>query len=85
MRGVEFWTSQQRVLTPVFTSMVTMKLCHVTSDGATSSNQLRNKIRKFAQTLRLRAQIPETATAVATTALNVLFPEPEKNLRNPGI
>lgn len=46
-------------------------------------SQLWNKIRKLTQTLRLRTEIPEMATAVATTALNVLFPEPEINVRNP--
>lgn len=57
-----------------------MRLCHVTSNGA--MNQLCNKIRKLAQILRLRAEIPEMAAAVATTARNVLLPEPERNLRN---
>lgn len=63
-------------------SKVSVRLCHVTSDGA--MNQLCNKIRKLAQILRLRAEIPEMAAAVATTARNVLLPEPEINLRNPA-
>lgn len=46
-------------------------------------NQLCNKIRKLAQALRLRAEIPEMAASVAITARNVLLPEPEINLRNP--
>lgn len=46
-------------------------------------NQLCNKIRKLSQILRVRAENPEMATAVATTAHNVLLPEPEINLRNP--
>jgi len=32
-----------------------MKWCHVTSDGAMKWSQLCKKIRKFVQTLRLRA------------------------------
>lgn len=46
-------------------------------------NQLCNKIRKLAQTLRLKAEIPEMAAVVATIARNVLLAEPEINVRNP--
>lgn len=74
--------SAQSPYPPIFMSKVSMRLCHVTSSEA--MNQLCNKIRKLAQILRLRAEIPEMAAAVATTAHNVLLPEPEINLRNPA-
>lgn len=83
MGGVESQMSQFRVLLPPCCQWGSCEIASRCFQWSHGKKPLWNKTRNLTQTLRLRTEIPEMATAVATTELNVLFPEPEINVRNP--